>query len=219
MVHIHPFRGLRPTPEKAEQVASPPYDVLNSEEARDKAKDNPLSFLHVVKPEIDLDPSIDVHDPRVYARGAENLNRLIEEGTLIQDTEPCYYVYKLRMGDHEQVGLVAAASVDDYEADRIKKHEYTRPDKEQDRVNHVDHLNAQTGPVFLTYRADADIDRFMEEGMKNGAVYDFVGDYDVRHTFYVIDDDALIKKIQDTFLKLGDMPADMASSTPGSSTG
>ena len=202
MVNVKPFQGLRPIPEKVGEVASPPYDVLDSNEAREKAKDNPISFLHVVKPEIDLDPSIDVHDPSVYAKGAENLNRLIDDRVMARDAKPCYYIYKLRMGDHEQIGLVAAASVEDYENDLIKKHEYTRPDKEKDRVDHVDHLNAQTGPVFLTYRADAGIDGLMEEGMKKEPVYDFIGDYDVQHTFFVVDDDALIKKIQDAFLKV-----------------
>ena len=202
MVNVKPFRGLRPVPEKVSDVASPPYDVLDSNEAREKAENRPDSFLHVVKPEIDLDPSIDVHDPRVYAKGAENLKRLIDDGIMVRDAKPCYYIYKLRMGDHEQVGLVAAASIDDYEADRIKKHEHTRPDKEQDRVDHVDHLNAQTGPVFLTYRADAAVDRLMEEGMKREPVYDFVGDYEVRHTLYLVEDDALIRKIQSAFLKI-----------------
>ena len=160
MAQVKPFKGLRPVPEKVGEVASPPYDVLNSEEAREKAKDNPLSFLHVVKPEIDLDPAIDLYDPSVYAKGGENLKRLIDQKVLVQDEEPCFYIYKLRMGEHEQVGLVAAASVEDYEQDKIKKHEHTRPDKEQDRVNHINNLNAQTGPVFLTYRSNRSLSRY-----------------------------------------------------------
>jgi uncharacterized protein (DUF1015 family) len=199
MAHVKPFRGLRPVPEKVGDVASPPYDVLNSEEAREKAKDNPLSFLHIVKPEIDLDPSVDLYDPKVYAKGAENLKRLIDDKVMVQDEKPCYYIYKLRMGDHEQIGLVAVASVADYIQNKIKKHEHTRPDKEQDRVNHVNHLNAQTGPVFLTYRASQEIDKLIQEGMKNEPVYDFVGDYEVQHTFYVVDESSLIDKISKAF--------------------
>ena len=202
MARIKPFRGLRPVPEKVAEVASPPYDVLNSDEAREKAKDNPLSFLHVVKPEIDLDPAIDHYDPKVYAKGAENLNRLIDQKVLVQDGKPCYYVYRLRMGDHEQVGLVAIASVEDYVQNRIKKHEHTRPDKEQDRVNHINHLNAQAGPVFLTYRANQEIDDLIEKSMTKDPVYDFVGDYDVQHTFYVVEDASLIQRITDAFSRI-----------------
>ena len=202
MTRVKPFQGLRPVPEKVGEVASPPYDVLNSDEAREKAKGNPLSFLHVVKPEIDLDPSVDHYDPKVYAKGAENLNRLIDQKVLIQDEKPCYYIYKLRMGDHEQVGLVAVASVEDYVQNRIKKHEHTRPDKEQDRVNHINHLNAQAGPVFLTYRASQEIDDLIKQGMMKDPVYDFVGDYDVQHTFYAVDDSSLIQKISDAFSRI-----------------
>ena len=199
MVQVKPFRGLRPKPDRVSDVASPPYDVLSSEEARQKVKGNPYSFLHVVKPEVDLDPSIDVHDPSVYAKGAENLNRLVDECVMIRDEKPMYYVYKLRMGDHQQIGLVALASVDDYVEGRVKKHEYTRPDKEQDRVNHIDHQNAQAGPVFLTYRADAKIDALLQKAMEKDPAYDFVGDYEVQHTFYVVDDDELIETIETAF--------------------
>jgi uncharacterized protein (DUF1015 family) len=199
MARVKPFEGLRPIPEKVSEVTSPPYDVLSSEEAREKAKGNPCSFLHVVKPEIDLDPSIDVCDPAVYEKGAENLRRLIDEGIMVQDPKPNFYIYKLRMGDREQIGLVAGASVEEYDQNRIKKHEFTRKDKEQDRVNHIDHLNAQTGPVFLTYRSSELIDRLIEKGMERDPVYDFVGDYDVQHTFYVVDDENLVQEIQDGF--------------------
>ncbi len=199
MVRVRPFKGLRPIPDKVGKVTSPPYDVLNSEEAREKAKGNPYSFLHVVKPEIDLDPSIDVYDSAVYEKGAENLRRLMDEGIMVQDPKPSFYIYKLRMGDREQIGLVAGASVEDYDRNQIKKHEFTRPDKEQDRMNHIDHLNAQTGPVFLTYRSSELIERLMEKGMHSDPVYDFVGDYDVQHTFYVVDDEELIQEIQDGF--------------------
>jgi len=199
MVQIRPFCGLRPIPEKISEVASPPYDVLDSDEAREKAKGNPISFLHVNKPEIDLNPSIDIHDPQVYKKGSENLNKLIDDKILVQDEKPCFYVYKLRMGEHEQVGLVTAASVEDYVQNRIKKHEHTRPDKELDRATHIDSLNAQAGPVFLTYRAQKEIDSLIKVGMAKEPTYEFVGDYEVVHTFYVVNDNELIEKIQNAF--------------------
>ena len=202
MANIRPFRGMRPIPEKVSEVASPPYDVLDSKEARERAKDRPYSFLHVTKPEIDLDPSIDLYDPRVYAKGAENFKRLIAEGILIQDAKPCFYIYKLRAGDHEQIGLVAAASVDEYIQNKIKKHENTRLDKEEDRMNHIKTLNAQTGPVFLTYRSKKETDNLMQNAMKKKPVYHFIGDYDIQHTFYVVDKDALIQKIQTAFASI-----------------
>jgi uncharacterized protein (DUF1015 family) len=202
MARVKPFRGLRPHPEKVARVASPPYDVLSSDEAKVKAQNNPISFLHVIKPEIDLDPTIDLHDPRVYSKGAENLHNLIEKGILIQDKEPCFYIYKLRMGLYEQIGLVAVAAVEDYLHNRIKKHENTRPDKEQDRMKHIDHLNAQTGPVFLTYRAESSIDALIKRAMDRDPVYDFEGDYQVKHTFYVIDEPNLIDQLKEAFEKI-----------------
>lgn len=202
MLQVKPFKGLRPVSEMANEVASPPYDVLNSNEAREKAKGHPHSFLHVIKPEIDLDPSIDIHDAVVYQQGAKALNQLIRDRILVQDDQPCYYIYKLRMGAHEQVGLVAAASVEDYLQGRIKKHEHTRPDKETDRTNHIDHLNAQAGPVFLLHRYNRAIAALLDAGMKNPPVYDIDGDYGIRHTVYVVDDPGLINKIQDQFSKL-----------------
>ncbi|RLE21829.1 MAG: DUF1015 domain-containing protein, partial [Acidobacteria bacterium] len=153
MVRIKPFRGVRPTRELAEKVASFPYDVLNSEEARKLASDNPYSFLRVVKPEITLDPGIDLYDDRVYQAARENLDKLIQEGILVQDGENHLYVYRQKMGNHVQTGLVGCASADDYMADRIKKHELTRADKEKDRTRHVYTTNANAGPVFLTYKA------------------------------------------------------------------
>lgn len=202
MVQIKPFRGLRPIPEKISEVAAPPYDVLDSDEAREKAKDNPISFLHVNKPEIDLDPSIDLYDPRVYQKGAENLLRLIEDKILFQDEKPCFYIYKQKMGDHEQVGLVAVASVEDYVQNRIKKHEHTRPDKELDRATHIDHLNAQVGPVFLTYRARNEINKMIKMAMDKEPTYEFAGDYEVVHTLYTVEDEVLIKKIQTAFRQI-----------------
>lgn len=202
MANAKPFKGLRPVPEKIDQVASPPYDVLNSAEAREKVKGNSNSFLHVIKPEIDLDPSIDPYDERVYAKGAENLKYLIDNSILIQDDKPCYYVYKLQMGGRIQTGLVAVASVEDYNENRIKKHEFTRAVKEQDRLNHIDNLNAQTGPVLLTYRSNKNINMLIDESMKKKPVYEFTGDYEVRHTFYMVDDDELINGIRKEFNKI-----------------
>jgi len=199
MAVVKPFRGLRPLPEKVGEVASPPYDVLNSDEARERAKDNPISFLHVIKPEIDFDPGVDPYTKKVYKKGGENLQNLINNGILVQDKSPSYYVYKLKMEGREQVGLVACASVEDYNNDRIKKHEFTRPKKEEDRLNHIDCLNAQTGPVFLTYRAEKQINNLISEAMNKKPVYDFTGDYDVQHTLYIVDNEELIKKIREAF--------------------
>ena len=196
---IVPFAGLRPVPEHAADVVAPPYDVLNTAEARDRARGRPWSFLHISKPEIDLPEGTDPHDDAVYARGAGNLAKMIEAGILIREDRPVYYLYRLIMGDHEQVGLVAAASVDDYLSNRIRKHEYTRPDKETDRVRQIDALNAQTGPVFLTYRHDPDMDALGRRITTQAPLYDLTADDGVRHTFWVIDDPQDIDTITRTF--------------------
>ena len=202
MAKIKPFRGVRPKPELAEKVASPPYDVLNTEEARAMAKDNPYSFLHINKPEIDLPAGTDLYDDAVYAKGKENLDRFIKEGILIQDEKPCFYVYRQIMGDHVQIGLVAGASVEDYEKGIIKKHELTRADKEEDRVKHVNTLNAQTGPVFLTYKADNEIDALIDKIVQRQPVYDFTADDGIRHTFWIVDDENEIRQLEDLFARL-----------------
>ncbi len=199
MAHIRPFRGVRPIPEMISRVASPPYDVLSSEEARERAKGNPYSFLHVIKPEIDLEPSIDLHDPIVYETAGKNFHELRKKKILIQDKRPCFYIYKLKMGSHQQTGVVAVASVEDYVENRIKKHEHTRPDKEEDRMNHIRSLMAQTGPVFLTYRYNGEIDLLIEEAVEKKPVYEFTGDHDVVHTLYIVDSDELIQKIKKSF--------------------
>lgn len=199
MAQIFPFRGLRPRPDLAAKVAAPPYDVLNSEEAREMAAGNPHSFLHVNKPEIDLPPDTDLYDRRVYEKGAENLQRLRADGIMVQDDRPYFYVYRQIMGDHAQVGLVAGASVDEYETDRIKKHELTRQDKEDDRVNHIDHLNAQVGPVFLTYSAVPEIDRLIEGVTSGEPACDFTGTDTVRHTFWVVSNETTIAALEKAF--------------------
>lgn len=199
MSKIRPFRGLRPKPELAPQVASLPYDVMDSQEARQMVQGNPYSFLHVTKSEVDLDPGIDQYDANVYAKAKETLDRFIAQGIMIQDENPCYYVYRQKMGDHVQVGLVAAASVDEYQKGIIKKHELTRADKEQDRVNHVSTTGAQTGPVFLTYRAQEKINRLIAEAMKRRPVYDFTAEDGISHTLYVVNDPETIQAISDAF--------------------
>jgi uncharacterized protein (DUF1015 family) len=146
---IKPFRALRPAPGRAEEVLAPPYDVLSSAEARERAKGKPWSFLHISKPEIDLDPATDPYDASVYAKGAENLHRMVEAGVLVRDEKPSYYVYRLTWRDRQQTGLAAVASVADYETNRIRKHEFTTPVKEDDRVRQIEAVNAQTGPVMM----------------------------------------------------------------------
>ena len=188
---IKSFRGLRPTRELAEKVASHPYDVLNRDEAFALAKDNPHSFLHINKPEVDIDPAVSVYDPSVYAKGRENLDRFVAEGTLCRDEQDTLYVYRQVMGEHTQTGLVAIASVDAYEADLIKKHEFTRPDKEDDRVNHMDALDAQVGPVFVTYAAQAKVNELIEQVTRSAPEYDFAAEDGTHHTFWTIADEAL----------------------------
>ena len=196
---IKPLRGLRPTPEHAADVAAPPYDVLNTAEARRHAEGRPLSFLHISRPEIDLPIGTDPYAPEVYATGAENLRRLIDEGVLIRDTEPRYYAYRLHMGEHMQTGLVCAGSVADYDTNRIRKHEFTRPKKEDDRVRQITALAAQTGPVLLTYRASGAVKAILAAVTAGEPIYDLVADDGVGHTIWVIDDAAQIKALTKTF--------------------
>lgn len=206
MSKIKPFRGLRPIPGKVAKVASPPYDVLSSEEARKMAAGNPVSFLHVSKPEIDLDPEINPYSDTVYAQGVEAFARLQAEGVLVRDAEPRFYFYEQKMvidgRDHVQVGLVAGASVDEYQAGTIKKHELTRADKEKDRTRHVDTLDANTGPVFLTYQARPEIDALARRVTARKPVYDFVADDGIGHRFWVVEDAAEIRAIEDAFAAL-----------------
>jgi uncharacterized protein (DUF1015 family) len=196
---IRPFAGLRPLPEHAEDVVAPPYDVLNSAEARERAAGKPMSFLHISKAEIDLPEGTDPYDPAVYAKAAENLNALVEKGVLMRDPEPRYYVYRLTMGDHVQIGLVAAASVKHYDSNRIRKHEFTRPAKEDDRVRQIEALNAQTGPVLLAYKSDAEIDAVLAKVAESEPVYDLQADDGIGHTFWVIDDQQTIDKLSAGF--------------------
>lgn len=185
MAVIAPFRALRPVAEKAAQVASPPYDVVNTEEARGLALDNPHSFLHVSRPEIDLPEGTNIYSDEVYAKAAENFQRLIESCPLETDAAPALYLYRQVMGEHAQTGVVAACSIDEYDNNSILKHEKTRPDKEDDRTRHLLTLGAQTGPVFLTYRGREGINRLVDEATsKQAPLYDFTADDGIRHTVW-----------------------------------
>jgi len=199
MARIKAFRALRPRPDVAAEVASPPYDVLNTAEAREMAASNPISFLHVNKPEIDLDENIDPYDPAVYAKGAENLRKLIEDGVLFREARPALYLYRQIMGEHVQTGIVAGASVDEYEEGLIKKHEHTRRKKEDDRTRHVDALDANTGPVFLTYRARPEIDQLVARLSSGDPAYDFTAPDGIRHTLWVVDDPEDVRALEEAF--------------------
>ena len=202
MATIKPFAALRPRPELAAQICELPYDVMSSAEARVMAAGNPLSFLHVSKPEIDLPPATDIYSAEVYVKGKENFDRLISGGSLRQDAQPCFYFYRQIMRRHSQVGLVAAASCEDYLKNIIKKHEFTRPDKEDDRVRHIETLNSQTGPVFLTYRANPAIDELAKKKTAETPDIDFTAKDGVRHTAWVIGDAHTIGFIEQEFARI-----------------
>ncbi len=199
---LRPFKGYRPTPELCPRVAALPYDVMSSQEAREMVKGDPYSFLHVDRAEIDLDPSVDIYSDEVYQKAADNLKKMISDGIYIHDETPCMYIYRLTMDGRSQTGLVACASIDEYIENKIKKHELTREDKEQDRIRHVDTCNANTGPIFLTYRARKDIDEIIAEETAKAPVYDFVSEDGVGHTVWVISDSAKIEQLSAAFLKV-----------------
>lgn len=186
MAIFKPFKAFRPTSNKAKDVAAYPYDVVNSDEAREIVNGNPDSFLRVGKPEVDLDPNISLYDERVYNKGKENLSRLISDGIIVEDTTPCYYVYSLTMNGRTQNGLVGCASVEDYWNDVIKKHEYTRKQKEQDRCEHVRVTNAHTGPIFLTYKDNSDINELIEKVKETTPDNDHVANDGIRHQTWLI---------------------------------
>ena len=184
MAVIQPFRALRPPADKVASVASPPYDVVSTEEARELASGNPLSFLHVSRPEIDLPEGTDLYSDAVYRKAAENFEKLRNECPLEEEETPSVYLYRLIMGGHEQIGVVACCSVDEYDRNLIRKHERTRPDKEDDRTRHMLTLNSQTGPVFLTYRARPEIDTMVLETTASPALYDFTAPDGILHTVW-----------------------------------
>ncbi len=202
MAYFRAFQAIRPKKEYAHKVAALPYDVMNSEEAREMVKDNPYSFLHVDKAEIDLPADTYLYDACVYAKAAENLRALVADGICSKDTAPCFYIYRQIMNGRSQTGLVGCASIDDYIENRIKKHELTRADKEQDRINHVDTCNANTGPIFLTYKGGENIKAIIADWQsKHEPEYDFDSD-GVTQTVWVIDDEAVNKAIADEFDKI-----------------
>ncbi len=200
MAIIKPFKALRPRQEISQQVASRPYDVLNSAEAKEEAKDNPYSFLHVTKSEIDLPDGIDIHSTAVYEKAKENLEKFIADGVLLKEEKPCYYIYQLVMNGRSQTGLVCVSSVQDYFDDVIKKHEFTRPEKEKDRIDHMQTIKAQTGNVFLAYRDVTEINALIS-GWKatNKPAYDFVADDGIQHSIWIIDRDIVINSITQLF--------------------
>jgi uncharacterized protein (DUF1015 family) len=185
---IRPFAGLRPAAGRAAEVIAPPYDVLSSDEARARAAGKPWSFLHISKPEIDLPAGTDPYAPQVYTKAAENLERMIRKGILARDPAPCYYVYRLVMGKHAQTGLVAAASIAEYDVNRIRKHEHTQADKETDRVRQIDALNAQTGPVMVAYPDAPEVDAILARCSAGAPDADATADGGVRHSLWVVRD-------------------------------
>jgi len=196
---IRPFAGLRPPTEYAARVIAPPYDVLNTEEARQRAKGRPYSFLHISKPEIDLPKELDPYSETVYAKGVENFQHLINQGILQKDPQPYYYLYGLSMGQHHQVGVVAVASLAAYRNHRIRKHELTRPDKEDDRTRQIEALNAQTGPVLLTYKQHPPLDTLIQTLTNQPPLVNITADDVVVHTLWKVEDPHHINTITTTF--------------------
>jgi uncharacterized protein (DUF1015 family) len=201
MAKLHPFKGYRPGKDKVNVVASRPYDVLNSDEARSEVKGNPSSFLHVVKPEVDLPENVDLHSAAVYNKGKENMDRLIAEGYFVQDESDLLYVYGQTMFGKTQYGIVACAAVEDYLNDVIKKHELTRPDKEEDRMNHIRVCNFNAEPVFFAYPDHAGLDLIVEQVVAGDAEYDFTTEDEVGHHFWLISDRGQIEEITRIFDK------------------
>lgn len=200
MAIIKPFKALRPQPQLAKQVASRPYDVLNSAEAKIEAQGNPSSFLHITKSEIDLPEGIDIHSQAVYEQAKSNLEAFIKREVLFQESKECYYIYQLIMNDRKQTGLVCVSSIDDYENDIIKKHEFTRPEKELDRINHIRISGAQTGNVFLAYRNNLKVDELVEKWKESKSpVYDFIADDEIQHTIWIVNDSDVCDQITALF--------------------
>lgn len=202
MATITPFAALRPDPRLAERVCELPYDVMSSAEAKEMAAGNPLSFLRVSKPEIDLPDGTDPYSDEVYAKGRENFRKLIDDGVLRRDEKPMFHLYRQIMNGHSQIGLVALASSEEYLRNIVKKHELTRPDKEDDRVRHIEGLDAQTGPVFLTYKAVKAIDALVFRITSGEPEIDFVAPDGVRHSSWPVSDEADIQLLVDEFAKL-----------------
>lgn len=202
MASIKPFKALRPQPQLAKQVASRPYDVLNSAEAKVEAQGNPSSFLHITKSEIDLPDTVDIHAQEVYAQAKSNLDAFMKRDILFRESKECYYIYQLIMNGRKQTGLVCVSSIDDYENDIIRKHEFTRPEKELDRINHIKISGAQTGNVFLAYRSNASMDELIEKWKEaKSPVYDFIADDEIQHTIWIVNDSVVCDQITEIFNK------------------
>jgi uncharacterized protein (DUF1015 family) len=200
MISISPFKALRPEPQFAKQVASRPYDVLSSKEAKVEAEGNPYSFLHITKSEIDLPAITDIHSKEVYEKAKENLGAFISRPVLFKESKPCYYIYQLTMNERTQTGLVCCSSVNDYEEGLIKKHEFTRPEKELDRINHIKTTGAQTGNVFLAFRDVNELNEIIGKWKTDKSpVYNFTADDAIQHTVWVISDEKIIDRITEIF--------------------
>ncbi len=199
MSDIRPFRGIRPRPDLAAAIAAPPYDVVDFDEARAYVADKPHSFLRIEKSEIQLEKGLETLDPRIFEKGRETLRAWLAEGLLVRDATPCFYLYRQKMGDHVQTGVVAGASVAEYQRDLIKKHEHTRKDKEDERTTHVDVLSANTGPVFLTYRARSELDAFVRRVCARPPDVDFTAEDGIGHTLWVVAAPAEVAELRGLF--------------------
>ncbi len=199
MATIRAFKAIRPDASYAQKVAALPYDVMSSEEAREMVKDNPYSFLHIDKAEIDLDENIDIYDERVYEKAKDNLNKMIEDKIFIEESKPVMYIYMLTMNGRSQTGLVVCTAIDEYIEGIIKKHELTREDKEKDRIRHVEMCNANTGPIFLTYRSQNEINEKIESCKNNKPIYDFSSEDGIEHKVWIIEDENTIDFLTQKF--------------------
>jgi len=196
MVVLRPFRGIRPLPELVTTITCLPYDVMNRSEAKEMAINNPNSFLHIIRSEIDFDDSVNQYDLEVYKKARLNLDKMMSDGLLIEDIQPNFYIYRLIMNDRVQTGIVGCTSIDDYMNDTIKKHEYTRVEKELDRINHFDYCNANTEPVFMTYRSNNKLTNIIEQWIaSHDPLYDFVSDDQNRHILWLLDNQAIMNEI------------------------
>lgn len=205
MAIIKPFAAIRPEAGKADKIAALPYDVYNREEAKEVVKKNPLSFLKIDRAETQFDDSVDTYDERVYTKAHDMLWEMVEDGSFVREEQPCYYIYELTMNGRTQTGITACASIDDYAKGIIKKHENTRADKEADRIHHVDSCNAQTGPIFLAYRSNREINDVVEQVKKETPLYDFVAEDGIRHRVWVIHKAEDIQTIEAAFASIGEI--------------
>lgn len=205
MAVVKPFECVRPNNEVVSRVAALPYDVYNRQEACVEVNKEPLSFLKIDRAETQFDDSVDTYDARVYAKASELLEGMINDGTFITDEEKAYYIYELTMNGRIQTGIVACSSIDDYNSNIIKKHENTRADKEIDRITHVDTCKAQTGPIFLAYRANIVVNEEVDKARKNAPIYDFISDDNIKHTIWKISDSDSVEKIENAFSTINEI--------------